>query len=111
MVDSLLVLEMEYLDLDLQKSVFYEIRVKLTCKIWKQEIGKQINTQSFLVQYNGGLVTLVMRNTMKLDKIYDVKSFTIFTRVPLHLEFLVAFGSTETKYTCRKFLWVCALYS
>ena len=66
---------------------------------------------SFLVQYIGGLVTLVMRDTMKLDKIYDVKSFTIFTRVPLHLEFLVAFGSTETKYTCRKFLWVCALYS
>ena len=83
----------------------------LTCKIWKQEMRKQINTLSFLVQYNGGLVTLVMRDTMKLDKIYDVKSFTIFTRVPLHLEFLVAFGSTETKYTCRKFLWVCALYS
>ena len=84
----------------------------LTCKIWKQEMRKQINTLSFLVQYNGGLVTLVMRDTMKLDKIYyDVKSFTIFTSVPLHLEFLVAFGSTETKYTCRKFLRVCALCS
>ena len=70
------------------------------------------NTLSFFVQHNGGLVTLVMRDTMKLDKIYyDVKSFTIFTRVPLHLEFLVAFGSTETKYTCRKFLRVCALCS
>ena len=84
----------------------------LTCKIWKQEMRKQINTLSFLVQYNGGLVTLVMRDTMKLDKIYyDVKSFTIFTSVPLHLEFLGAFGSTETKYTCRKFLCVRALYS
>ena len=59
---------------------------------------------------NGGLVTLVMRNTMKLDKIYDVKSFTIFTRVPLHLKFLVAFGSTRTKYPQKVLVCVGALF-
>ena len=110
MVDSLLVLEMEYLDLDLQKSVFYEIRVKLTCKIWKQEIGKQINTQSFLVQYNGGLVTLLMRYTMKLDKIYVVKSSISLWGFLFHLEFLVAFGSTQTKYLQKVLVCVRTLF-
>jgi len=47
---------------------------------------------------------------MKSDKIYDVKSFTIFTRIPLHLEFLVAFGSTRIKYLQKVLLRVRTLF-
>ena len=68
-----------------------------------------INLFLFTVN-NGGLVTLVMRNTMKLENTYDVKSFTIFSRIPLHLEFLVAFGSTRTKYLRKVLVCVGGLF-